>query len=137
MDKLKGCMVDLLEKHGNVTAEAAAAAEAATGLLEAPSASILSVDMGGFGSQACSNLLTLSGCGAAAKGSSVLGLGWGCGLDSMEMTGMGLLDGLSDTLLMGYGSMDGGSSLISMMQDGGMMMHGGFGAPVEMIECHN
>ena len=123
VDKLKGCMVDLLEKHSGVTDPATEGEAAATGLLEAPSAGILSADMG------------FSGCGsAAAIKSSVLGLGWGCGMDSMEMAGLGLLDGMGDTL-MGYGSMDGGISLISMMQDG--LHSAGFGASVEMIECHN
>lgn len=125
VDKLKGCMVDLLEKHSGVTAPAAEGEAAATGLLEAPSVGMLSADMG------------FNGCGgnAVAVKSSVLGLGWGCGMDPMEMTGLGLLDGMGDSLL-GYSSMDSGSlSLISMMQDG--MLHSGFGASVEMIECHN
>ena len=135
VDKLKGCMVDLLHLHGS-SDEASAAAAAATGatgagLLDAPS----DLDLGG---QASVGLLLSGGMMGSCAGDLVagskglLGMGscWGSGMDAMEMAHLGLLDGAMDPLLMGggFGSMDSGSLLHHL--------HGGFGS-AELIECHN
>ena len=125
VDKLKGCMVDLLHQHSSVNT--------APELLDGPSG-ILTLDMSLGDQPGSASMLMMGGSGGSAVKAETLGMGMGwSGMDSMDLAGMGLLDGVDP--LMGFGSMDCGASLMGMMQDG--MLHGGFGVSAEMIECQN